>query len=157
MNLLVVLDIDATIADAGWRNKLAGPEPARKDWKKYKKWLGKIQSKKMLMKDKPVLGMCEMSHLLAKHAVYITARQSSYRKVTEKWLKKNKFPKLKLHMRPKKCRKSSGEYKEEVIKNILQKSNKLLSVVIIDDDPKGCIFEAAKRNSWTMLKALSGS
>ena len=46
MNTLFVFDIDATIADAGWRNKLAGPEPARKNWKEYKKWLGKIQSKK---------------------------------------------------------------------------------------------------------------
>lgn len=157
MNVLFAVDIDATISDASWRNKLAGKEPSRKNWKEYEKWLKKIQNKKMLMKDNPVLGMVELVSLIQSHAVYITARQSSFRKVTLKWLKKHGFPVLPLYMRPKNCRDSSGKYKEKVIKKILKDSEKLLSVVIIDDDPLSDIFEAAKKNSWTMLKSLSGS
>lgn len=157
MKLLVCIDIDGTISDSAWRNIIAGKEPSRKCWKTYKKWLRRVQSKKMLLQDKPVPGMREMCLLMQKHAVYITARQETYRDVTKKWLKKNGFPLLHLYMRGNKNKLSAGQYKENVILSLLDKSKKFVHVVVIDDDPKKDIALAAKKNGWTMLKALSGS
>ena len=156
MNLLIAIDIDGTIADAGWRHILAGTEPNRKNWKKYKKWLKNVQSKKMLMKDKPVSGMKQFCHLVKKNAIYLTARQETYQDVTKAWLKANKFPNLKLYMRPNRCKLTAGELKEQIILKLL-KNRKFTHVIIVDDDQRGCISLVAKKNNWTMLKAISGS
>lgn len=157
MNLLCIIDLDGNCADMRWRHEIAGKEPSKRNWKKYKKWLRKIQSKKMILKDRPVPGMRELSWCLNKYAVYLTARNEAYRTVTNKWLKKNGFPKLKLYMRPRKNRELAGVFKEKIILDLLHKSRKFKHVVIIDDDTRGDIALAAKRNNWTILKNLSGS
>lgn len=157
MRLLVALDIDGTLADMKWRHDLAGREPNKKNWKLYKKWLRRIQSKKMILKDRPVPGMRDLALLLQKQAVYITARNDLYRTVTKQWLKKNGFPSLKLYMRPKNNRESAGVFKEKTILDILHKSKSFLHVIIIDDDQKRDIAMACRRNNWTMLRAESGS
>lgn len=157
MRLLVVIDLDGNCADMKWRHDLAGKEPSKKNWIKYKKWLRRIQSKKMIALDKPVSGMRELCLLLKKHAVYITARNEAYRSVTKQWLKRNGFPALKLFMRPRRNRELAGVFKENVILDLLHKSKKFVHVIIIDDDPRGDIFLSAKKNGWTFLKNLSGS
>lgn len=157
MKLLVIVDIDCTIADAKWRNVLAGKEPARTNWKKYRQWLKRVQSKEMLLKDKPVPGMKEIVQLLSKNAVYITARQETYRSVTKKWLKTNGFPSLPLYMRANRSKISAGQYKENVINSILARTKKFVHVVVLDDDYRGDIELMCKKNNFTFLKALSGS
>lgn len=154
MKTLYVFDIDATLANAGWRNCIAGPEPDRNNRKKYLKWLKKVQSKKMLMKDKPVPGMRELTKAVKKDAIYLTSRSENFRDVTEKWLRKHKFPNLTLYMRGKNDWKSSGKFKEAVILSLVK--NRKMNVIVFDDDPKGDIFQECQRNGWTFLKALSG-
>ena len=156
MNSLFIFDLDGTCADMKWRHVLAGKEPNKKNWKKFKKWLRKVQSKKMLLKDRPVPGMRDMAILLKKHAIYLTARNESYRDVTKKWLKRNGFPNLPLHMRKSSDRSAAGVLKEKVILDILHKSKKFVHVVLIDDDPKGDIYMACRKNGWTFIKAKSG-
>ena len=157
LKLLVLVDLDGTCADMKWRHDLAGKEPNKKNWSKYKKWLTKIQSQKMILKDRSIPGMREMCILLKEHAVYLTARNEIYRKVTNQWLKKNKYPALKLYMRPRGNRLAAGAFKEQQILNILHSSKGFVHVVILDDDQKKDIALAAKKNGWTILKALSGS
>jgi hypothetical protein len=111
----------------------------------------------MLLKDRSIPGMREMCLLLKDHAVYLTARNEVYRKVTQEWLKKNGYPPLKLYMRPRKNRLLAGAFKEQQILGILHSSKQFLHVIILDDDQRGDIALAAKRNNWSMLKALSGS
>lgn len=154
MKTLFVFDIDATCADARWRNTIAGPEPDRNDRRKYLKWLKKVQSRKMLMKDKPVKGMKELVKAVQGNAIYLTSRSEAFRDVTDKWLRKQKFPKLKLYMRGKGDWKSSGKFKEALILSLVK--NRKMNVIVFDDDPKGDIFQECQRNGWTMLKALSG-
>jgi uncharacterized HAD superfamily protein len=155
MKTLFVYDLDGNVCDAEWRTTLAGPEPSKDNRKRYKQWLKRVQSKKMLMKDLPVRGMLELVKATKKNAIYLTSRSETFRTVSAKWLKKHKFPGLKLYMRGKNDWKSSGKFKESVILSIIKQ--KKINVVIFDDDPRGDIFEAAKRNGWTFLKNLSGS
>jgi phosphoglycolate phosphatase-like HAD superfamily hydrolase len=155
-NILYIFDIDGTIADMEWRIRRAGPEPDKKNKKKYKAWLKRIQSKKMLLEDVPVPGMKEMVNALKKHSVYLTARQEIYRDVTKKWLKMHGFPSLNLYMRQKNDWNSNGVYKEAVILDLMEKMGYNV-IVIIDDDPHGDIQKVCKVRRWTMIKALSGS
>ena len=154
MKTLFFFDIDATLADARWRNIAAGREPNRKHRKKYKQWLKRVQNKKSLMKDKPVKGMKELVKATKKNAFYLTSRSEHFRDVTEKWLRKHNFPELKLFMRGPDDWKSSGTYKESVVLSVIK--NKKINIVILDDDPKLDLLEACKRNGWTMLRAMSG-
>ncbi len=155
MNLLVICDIDGTISDAGWRHAIAGKEPSRKNWKQYRQWLRRVQSKKMLIQDKTVPGMREMVQLLRHHCVYITARQIRYKDVTKRWLKKNGFPDLKLYMRSNKSKVSAGQYKENLILSLLHKSKKFVHTIVIDDDVRCELELICKKNNWTLLKAMN--
>lgn len=153
--LLICYDIDGTLADAGWRMKIAGPEPDRNDKVKYNRWLKKVQNKKMLMKDKPVPGMREQVEMSKTHSIYLTSRSEDFRAVTIKWLKKHKFADIPLHMRKKGDWNSSGKYKAAIILNITKTDE--YDVMVFDDDPKGDIFAECQNYGWTFLKALSGS
>lgn len=154
MKILYVYDLDATCMDASFRHTVAGPEPERSNRKKYIQWLSKVQNKKSLLKDKPVIGMKELCNLTKKNAIYLTSRQESYREVTKKWLKKHKFPNLPLYMRKRGDWESSGKFKESVLLGLIKKNTKL---IIFDDDQKGCLLDVCKRRKWTLLKAMSGS
>lgn len=157
LNVLFCIDIDGTLADMKWRHDLAGKEPSKRNWTKYKKWLKKIQSKKMILKDRTIPGMREMCKLLRLNSIYLTARNEVYRSATKQWLRKNGYPALKLYMRPRKNRLPAGAFKEQTILGILHKSKKFVHVIVIDDDSRGDIFQACRKNGWSFLKALSGS
>jgi hypothetical protein len=119
----------------------------------YKKWLRKVQTKRTILKDLPIDGMKEFIEVIKDNAVYVTARQEVYRDVTKKWLKKHKFPLLKLYMRRKNCWRTAGEYKEEVIVDLMSKKGYNKCIVV--DDHKG-MKKICDRHNWIFLRAMSG-
>lgn len=158
--MLVIVDIDATIADATKRLKVAGPEPDRNDKAAYLAWLDRVQNAKSLAADQPVPGMEELCAALSNfykcQLYYVTSREEKWRSVTWDWLRLYGFlgHSMELLMRPNADWRSSGEFKEEVIKSLLTESKE--SVIVIDDDEKGDLEVVCKRNGWTFLKARSG-
>lgn len=158
--MLLVIDIDGTIADGTARFAAAGPEPSRDDVEKYKEWVRKVNTG--IEKDKPVPGMQSLLRAVSNGAawadvtpVYLTGREEALRNPTEIWLNKHKFPSFKLFMRPQGSWASNAELKEFAIR-LLASANKYQEVVVIDDDEKGAIEEMCKRHGWTFQKARSG-
>lgn len=152
--MLVVIDIDGTIADAGRRFKEAGPEPSRHNWKAYTAWVESVQNEQSLLEDAPVPCMLNMVSSLAKehHLIYLTSREEQWRSVTRKWLKAHKFPERPLLMRPNGSRIETAELKEERIQHCQGDEQ----VLVIDDDEHGTLEAVCKKHGWVFLKARSG-
>lgn len=169
---LYIMDIDGTIADPGdFFIKNPIPKNCKRGNKKYDLWLKKTHTRKNLMKFKPIKGMkdlCDkLSHLEPSfdrdwhtNLIYLTSREESLRKITEDWLRKNKFPlNSNLYMRPKNDKSPYFLFKENIIKTMIYECNYVDSaytnVIIFDDDTKGKLEKICKKNSWTFFKAKS--
>lgn len=158
--MILIMDIDGTIANSKARFKKAGPEP-RGRGPAYYQWLAKVQSEKSLMKDKPVPGMMELISILHKsgHGLfYLTGREELYRDLTREWLIRNGFPAAPLHMRPTNDSRSNGKFKEDTVNRIYTRwSVGDEPIILVDDDFTGEIEKVCKKKGWTFLKARSGS
>jgi FMN phosphatase YigB (HAD superfamily) len=158
--MIYFLDIDGTLADATERFKQAGPEPSRSNRKQYLKWLAAVQDEQRLANDEPVWAMLPLVEALAKSGgtvFYLTSREEQYREVTKQWLEDNMFPKAPLIMRAADDWRSSGELKADAMRVILQASNlEPCDAVLIDDDPRGDVQQAAHELGVCFLKATSG-
>jgi hypothetical protein len=158
--MIYFLDIDGTLADATERFKQAGPEPYRSQRRQYLKWLAAVQDEERLANDEPMYAMLALAAALAQSKgtlFYLTSREEKYREVTKRWLKDHDFPPAPLIMRPTDDWRSSGELKGEAMRIILQASNHdPIDAIIIDDDPRGDVQEAAHKLGVCFLKATSG-
>jgi HAD superfamily, subfamily IIIB (Acid phosphatase) len=154
--MLVIVDIDGTIANGERRFKKAGPEPKGRG-PKYWAWLKKVQTRQSILADKPVQGMKPLiASLLAcgHNLVYLTGREEKYSDVTIEWLNKYKFPTFPdLYMRPTGDNRCNSDYKESVIQQLIEPWQETL---VIDDDYTGEIAKLCKKRGWTFLKAMSG-
>lgn len=152
--MLLVVDIDCTIADGTERVKKAGPEPDRSDKEAYKKWVDTVNTG--IENDPIVPGMPQLVKSIYDQCkiVYLTSREEHLRRATKQWLIENKFPQnCPLLMRPNNCWMGGAELKEMAIQLIRQGETE---VIVLDDDEHGTIEEMCKRNGFTFLKARSG-
>lgn len=163
MKTLLAVDLDGTIAHAGDRFSLAGPEPSRLDPDIYRAWVDRVQNHETLLNDKLVPGMQWLlwsleygQNLQRMKVIYLTAREEKWRGVTEQWLAKHKLPKFELIMRPDDNEDESGVFKEKMI-NLAIAAYGCDEVVVLDDDQRGDIHEVCLANGWTFFKACSGS
>lgn len=161
--MLLIVDIDGTIADATRRFAEAGPEPSKNNKPKFLEWLGKVQNENSLMADQPVPGMRELIAGLTLgwrdsgervRVAYLTSREEKWRSVTEQWLEKNQFPKTHLVTRPNGCWMETAEFKSIAIHAMRQNNEHV--IVVDDDDQHGSIEKMCKKNGYTFLKARSG-
>lgn len=159
MSLLVVMDIDGTIADATRRFKLAGKDPGPANRTAHDEWVARVQNEEDLRNDPPVPGMNQLILALGcmglVDVVYLTGREDVYRQVTEQWLAEHKFPSHLLEMRPTGSYERNCDFKEKVIKR-LKYIYKATEVIIVDDDQRGELEVTCANNGWVMLKAVSG-
>lgn len=159
MSLLVIIDIDGTIADASRRFEVAGKDPGPSDQVKHDQWIAKVQNEEMILSDPAVPGMREMIHAMGcmglVEIIYLTGREDQFRTVTEKWLAMHKFPSHLLEMRIAGDRTRNCDFKEIVI-NRLKYIYKADNVVVLDDDQRGELEKVCTKNKWTFLKARSG-
>jgi FMN phosphatase YigB (HAD superfamily) len=152
--MLVILDIDGTLADIRPRMQRAGMQPGRVDRRAFQDWLDRLQSDEMLAADEPIPGMQELAIIINQfnHLAYVTGRDEKYRSVTEAWLDKHGFPSALVHMRPSISKwLAPGDYKEAVIKKLAKPGE---HVIVIDDDPEGTVEKVCRKNGWVLLKVI---
>jgi hypothetical protein len=151
--VLLICDIDGSIADWRERAKVAGVEPDRTDLGKFQEWLNKLQSNETLLKDKPIP---QTQFLVQKAAanfeiIYLTGRSELFRDATTRWLFENRFPAGKLIMRSATDYSTAGNYKEEHVKSL---SSQYPLILVLDDDIDGDCSERYRRYGAVHLKVL---
>lgn len=153
--MIIVFDIDGTLANIGPRYEKAGPMPARTNKKVFKAWLDRLQNPEDMLKDKPIAGMRPLATTLALMytAVYITGRGERYREVTTKWLSKEGFPSCELYMRSHEDWRPSGLYKEAKMLDVVSRYGDN-DLIVFDDDYDEKCGEVYKKHGWTWLRAM---
>lgn len=151
--MLVVVDIDLTLADCSKRIKKAGNPPARSDSKEFEKWLKKLQQPKDMLKDPAVPGMYELvnsirGQLSPVRLVYLTSRERSYYDVTKEWLDRNGFLEGPVIMRETGDPATYHGFKEEVLKRLSKEANGH-NIIVFDDHPE--MSEVCQRHGWVHL------
>lgn len=149
--MILILDIDMTLADGSKRLKKAGKEPKKSNKRAYDKWLAKAQGPGMLMGDKPVKEMQELAELLEESngsIHYVTSRSEKHLEETAAWLKEHYFPRAPIWMRKNDDYRPAAVYKEEVMEKITKLDGDA-NVVFIDDDPG--ITKLCRKHGWLHL------
>lgn len=156
--MIVIVDLDNTATDARSRLKKAGKEPSRSDKAAYDAWLERLQGPGMLLKDKPVKQTRELINSLRGvespvWIYYVTSRSKKHHAETAQWLSSNGFYPGSVFMRDNDDYRSSAEYKEQVIKEILASNDfgpgATENIIVLDDDLG--ISKTCQRNGWLHL------
>lgn len=134
--MLIICDIDGTIANFEKRAKKAGTAPSREDRPAFQAWLDRVQNNKTLAKDEPiseVVNCVNALHESGYKIVFLTGRSDIFRNVTMRWLMQNtNITSPILHMRTDGDWRSAAHYKESKIRAILKEHKG--SILAIDDD-----------------------
>lgn len=152
--MLIVVDIDGTVADGTKRFHKAGPEPDRSNRDDYDRWVHIVNTG--IENDSVVWNMKEFVNtfsLASYHkVVFLTSREEKLRSITNTWLSKNGFSNYSLVMRPTGCYDDTATLKERAIQFLAEG----LPVIVVDDDEPGTLETVCKNHGWTFLKARSG-
>lgn len=157
--MLIIFDIDGTVACIKSRLQIAGDCPDRTDRRAFQQWLDKLQKPEVLSQDKTI-GQVALLYQLVKAGpvttVFLTGRSEQYRAVTAEWLKKNGLH-GQVYMRAVTDFRSAAAYKEEQIKKILAdyKIKPGFPALAIDDDYDGDCSEMYLRLGLVHLKVIS--
>lgn len=151
--MIIIVDIDGTIADARHRLTKAGVKPEWEHRDKMQQWLDALQDPGDMFMDPPVPNMMALLTRLGSgksHFFYVTGRQESLRDVTKRWLTHYNFPIGILHMRPHGDWRKAGEFKKSVLEDIISKFGNL--GIAIDDDHDGTTEPVYRELGLTHLK-----
>jgi hypothetical protein len=155
--MLIIVDVDGTIADMGEREAAAGPEPSRLDKPAYRKWLRAIQDEERLAADSPVPLMRQLLTELEDKGntiVYLTAREEKYRDVTERWLfETHEFPNGQVFMRASDDWRSGEAMKGDKLADIKRFYGED-DILVLDDDPTGKCSRVYRELGCVHLKAM---
>jgi hypothetical protein len=154
--MLVVCDIDLTIADARERFKGVGSAPPAKQRKALQLWLDRLQPEDKLILDAPITPVLDMIHMFKRKRgyslVYLTGRSEKYRKATMEWLARVKAPKAPLLMRKENDWRTPKNCKMEIMKSLAKYYED--KVTVIDDDGAGDCSKAYQKMGWLHLKVI---
>lgn len=155
--ILVLVDIDGTIADLGPRLAHAGPEPARDNLQAFQTWLDKVQNHETLSKDEPVTGMAQFLRGIdhSCRLVYLTGRSEKYRFVTKGWLNRHEFPEAPLFMRNDTDWRTASDYKKAAIVQLIE-TYLPDSIISLDDDGGGDCSDMYKSMGIVHFKPIGG-
>ena len=158
--LLVLFDIDGTVACDRRRRLEAGPRPDPSDRAVFSAWLSRLQEPaERLEQDPPLAPLAEIARLLGRRGdrlklVFLTGREERYRDATETWLRRQHLGSHRLIMRPLNDWRTAAQYKEAATLALLQESDPHAQVVVFDDDSEGDCSAVYARNGWLHLKVL---
>lgn len=157
--MLLVVDIDGTLADPTARFKKAGNEPNVKDPVAYQKWLDVLQAPGTLIDDPVIKPVAELVRTLEQTGintvVYLTGRSDIYRTETTRWLEKNRLPSGPIIMRRADEYNKAGEYKRSAMR-VLATLHEGDDILVIDDDPSGDCSDMYRELGAVHLKVLAG-
>lgn len=136
LNMIVIVDIDGSIADWKARRNYVGKSPGRTNQQAYEDYIYRLTDESKIAQDTPILGMQSILRALSTkeelEIVYLTGRSEKLRKVTQRWLLLHRFPEAKLLMRNNDDWRNAVEYKKAVVNDLL--SGKI--AVAIEDEPE---------------------
>lgn len=154
--MIVICDLDGTVACLKKRLKKAGPRPTSGKECDIKKWLDKLMNPVELLSDKPIKEVIAVLQSLSHHhnIVYLTGRGEQFREITQMWMKKHKLPGGALFMRE--SNDFSGipaPYKERQ----LDKIKKLYGCpgIALDDDDEGDTSAVYLKHGFIHLKVIT--
>jgi hypothetical protein len=141
------VDIDHTVSDAAWRDHLL-PPPGSDDeaWDAYHR---------DVLLDEPIVEVVELLQVLVREAVMIyavTGRNERYRRETEAWLTRHGVPVFDVIMRGDGDRRSSGEFKLAVIRELFPNIDDVM--FILEDRPR--VVEALRVLGRPILQVHAG-
>jgi len=149
IKILIVCDVDGTLADFRPRFKEAGAMPSRGQRKALQLWLDRLQPVARLKKDPPIRPTIDIITALAKiqgnRLVYLTGRSEKYRRATRYWLSKNRCPKAPLYMRKNDDWRPAQAYKFKKMKELCAGHE---NVIVFDDDGDGDCRRMYAKNGW---------
>lgn len=153
--MMLVMDLDGTLADFTDRMNKAGSMPDREDKAAFQSWLDRLQSEDSLYNDPPISEILTLVGTMkrAGHTiVFLTGRSQIYENVTKAWLKKWGLS-GKLFMRPETNWESARDYKYGMLKIILKEYNPD-TVMTIDDNPENDSAEMYASLGIQFLKVM---
>lgn len=153
-SLVLVCDLDNTLANGLRRFEVAGNEPDRNDKDNYTKWLEAVQNAESLLADEPVLPVLLLLQELDRAGtpiIYLTSREERWRDISKAWLQRVKAPSGPLIMRPNGDWRSSGQFKGDILRAEQEKYANL-EFLMLDDDPRGDVSPAMKQLGICMMR-----
>lgn len=154
--MLLIVDIDGTLADIVPRMNKAGTPPDRRDKHAFQNWLDVLQDEDDLINDPPISEVIALVHTMKRaghQIVYLTGRAEKYRNTTQAWLKRyGLFGKL--FMRSNEDWRSAHDYKEYMLKGILSEYAPDICLAI-DDDYDDDVTHAYSRLGIQHLKVMA--
>jgi hypothetical protein len=155
--VILLLDLDGTIADISHRLEIAGQVPDRNNKELFQRWLDTLQQPKHIQHDKPVEPIKLMVRLLKSYesnnlVAYLTGRCESLRDVTKAWLDAHNFPHGPLYMRPRGDWRRPAEFKRPIIEELVRLHGK--SGIAFDDDHDGETSGVYRQNGFIHLKVF---
>lgn len=156
--MLIIVDIDLTLADARERIARAGKMPLRTKKAHFQKWLDSLQSAEDLLGDEPLTPLVNLIETLEAtrgyKVVYLTGRSEIYRDTTQTWLRNKTFlPPGPLFMRKRGDWRSARDYKEARLLEI-QDLLGLKGGIAIDDDSEGDCSAMYIKHGFVHLKVI---
>lgn len=157
--LIVVVDIDGTLACDRARRILAGPQPKPWDQVAGPAWLERLQPDGALAKDPAVLPVAEVARLLSRRSdrlrlVVLTGREERYREETEAWLREQGLGSHRLVMRPRGHQGTAAEFKLPAMQRLVEEIDPFAQVLVFDDDPDGDCSPGYLKLGYIHLKVL---
>lgn len=154
--MLIIFDLDGTLADIGPRLNKAGKQPCRlSNPAAFQQWLDEVQDDKSLSEDLPISEVLTVYHALKQTAhttVFLTGRSEKYKGVTQKWMKNWRLV-GNLYMRRADDHRKPADMKKDYIIEILKEYNPQ-TVLAIDDDPEGCTTKVYSELGILHLKVM---
>lgn len=154
--MLVICDIDGTLADWSERSKAAGPMPDKKDKKVFQRWLDTVQSEESLANDVVIPQVLYTVHALLEQGyevVFLTGRSERFREVTTEWLRNAcRFTDFSLLMRSDDDWSSAAIFKESKIQEIIENEDAFRMFMAIDDDYDGDVSKVYAKYGIVHLK-----
>lgn len=136
--MLIVVDIDMTLADARPRLEKAGKMPHRDDRASFQQWLDTLQPEGSLLSDPTIPELLDLIKDVedCNLIVFLTGRSDIHRKETQAWLNEQEFTGP-LYMRAQDDWRSAKEFKRSSLKRIKELYGWIPGHIAIDDDSEG--------------------
>lgn len=155
MKLLVIVDIDGTLANISEAAKQAGFEPSRSDRGIYSAWVKMVTANLHSAPTYPaVIEAVRAMFRGNAEIVYLTSREEVHRDVTQTWLNKNAAPGGKLLMRGFDDWRSTADVKKSFLISLVNTHQG--PIVAIDDDATNEVTPIYKALGISHLKVQDG-